>query len=231
MGYATTLIGEIPEWDHLYLQLHSSDGLNHQRLGHLDPAHPRTTPELTRQAEEMYLANYKATDYILGMVAELAEQSGAVLAVVADHSAVPTHTWVDVVRPFQERGWIHFDEKTGWWDPTRSKLRNMDNHSFHVNLVGRQPDGIVDPAEYEYLRDQVITTICPTPPIPASAATGRSCCSTGRASVQASASRTPGPSTWRPRWRRSRGSSPLLSQRDTCCTRCSRHASELTHRR
>jgi len=104
------------------------------------------------------LANYKATDWILGKAAELAERWGAVLAVVSDHSAVPTHTWVDVVRPFEERGWVYWDDND-WWDARRSKVRNMDNHSFHINLKGRQPDGIVDPDEYERMRDEIISTL------------------------------------------------------------------------
>ena len=157
-GFAKHLMAQRPDWDHAYIQLHSSDGLNHRHLGHLDPSHPRTTPELTAKVERWYLESYKATDVILGVVAALAEEVGAVLAVVSDHSAVPTHTWVDVVRPFEERGWVNWDE-TGWWDPTRSKVRNMDNHSFHINLRGRQPDGIVEMEEYEFLRDEIITTL------------------------------------------------------------------------
>jgi len=158
IGYADLLMREKPQWDHLYIQLHSSDGLNHRRLGHIDPAHPRTNNKLKEIANKWMLENYKATDAILGKVAKLAQDSDSVLVVVSDHSAVPTHTWVDTARPFQEKGWLHF-AADGKWDPTRSKIRKMINHSIYINLKGHQPDGIVEPTEYEKVRDEIILTL------------------------------------------------------------------------
>ena len=157
VGYAGLLAERMPDWDQLYIQLHSSDGLNHRRLGHLDPNHPCTTPERTALAEEWMRRNYITTDEILGWAAGLAERNDAVLAVVSDHSAIPTHTWVDTARPFQEMGWLHFDAE-GRWDP-RSRVRKMINHSIYVNAVGRQPEGVVAPEEYERVRDGIISAL------------------------------------------------------------------------
>jgi len=158
LGYAQRLAAANPQWQYLYLQLHSSDGLNHRRLGHMDPQHPRATPERTRLAERWMRENYQATDRLLAQAAQLAEEHDAVLVVVSDHSAVPTHTWVDTARPFIERGWLSFDSD-GKWDPTRSKVRKMINHSIYVNLRGRQPNGVVPPEEYEHVRDEIISRL------------------------------------------------------------------------
>lgn len=158
LGYAEHLCTQKPDWDYLYLQIHSTDGLNHRRLGHLDAAHPCTTPELTRLADRWLRANYRSLDRILGRAAVLAEEAGAVLFAVSDHSAIPTHTWVDTARPFQEKGWLVFD-RDGRWDPTRSRVRKMINHSIYINLKGRQPDGIVSPADYEHVRDEIISIL------------------------------------------------------------------------
>lgn len=157
-GYARQLAQDEPDWDQIYIQLHSNDGLNHWMLGHIDPTFPLATPESTRLAERMYLRNYEETDRILGEVAKLAEQYGAAVVAVSDHSAVPTHTWVDTARPFMNQGCLYFDQQ-GNWDPTRSKIRKMINHSIYVNLGGRQPDGIVEPEEYESVRDEIISTL------------------------------------------------------------------------
>ena len=157
-GYARRLTAANPNWQYLYLQLHSSDGLNHRRLGHMDPDHPRATPERTRLAERWMRENYVATDRLLAQAAQLAEQHQAILVVVSDHSAVPTHTWVDTARPFIERGWLSFDA-AGKWDPAGSKIRKMINHSIYVNLRGRQPDGIVPPEQYEHVRDEIISQL------------------------------------------------------------------------
>lgn len=158
VGYARQLAEDEPDWDQIYLQLHSNDGLNHWMLGHLDPSFPLATPESTAFAERMYRRNYIETDRVLGNLAELAEQYDAVLVAVADHSAVPTHTWVDTSKPFMDKGWMAFDEDGGW-DPARSQVRAMINHSIYVNVQGRHPDGIVNPDAYEAVRDEIISTL------------------------------------------------------------------------
>ena len=158
VAYAGELVREMPDWDHVYVQLHSNDGLNHWMLGHIDPDFPTATPESTALAEAMYLRNYQDTDHVLGLMANLAKEWDAMLVAVADHSAIPTHTWVDTAKPFMDAGLLTFDGE-GKWDPTRSAIRKMINHSIYVNLVGRSPDGIVRPEGYESVRDEVISIL------------------------------------------------------------------------
>ena len=158
LGYARWLTQAEPDWDHLYFQLHANDGISHQLLGHFDPAFPLATPDSTRVAQTLIRANYVETDRILGEAAALAQEHDALLVVVSDHSAIPTHTWVDTARPFVEKGWLRF-AADGKWDPDGSKVRKMINHSIYINLEGRQPDGIVDPGEYESVRDEIISTL------------------------------------------------------------------------
>ena len=158
VGYCRRLAKEMPDWDHMYVQLHSNDGLNHLVLGHLAPHFPGATLESKRRAELLLRENYVETDRILGKVAKLAEEYNAILIAVSDHSAVPTHTWVDTARPFLDKGWVRFDE-AGNWEATLSKIRQSINNSVYINLKGRQPDGIVEPDEYEALRDEIISTL------------------------------------------------------------------------
>jgi len=158
VGHARRLAQAEPDWDMMFLQLPANDSQNHFLLGHLDPNSPLATPDSTRHAEAVFRASYIETDRILGEAARLAEEQGAIVVALSDHSAVPTHTWADTARPFIEKGWIHFDAD-GKWDPSSSKVRKMINHSIYVNLKGRQPDGIVEPEEYESVRDEVISTL------------------------------------------------------------------------
>ena len=158
VAYARHLAQVEPDWDMMFLQLHANDGQSHMYLGHLDPSFPLATPDTTRMAEELFRSNYIATDWILGEAAKLANEQEAVLVAVSDHSAIPTHTWADTARPFIEKGWLHFDGD-GQWDPSRSKVRKMINHSIYVNLKGRQPDGIVEPGDYESVRDEIVSTL------------------------------------------------------------------------
>jgi len=159
VGYADVLTRDYPQWDHLYIQFHSTDGYNHRRLAKLLPEdYPLASAEETRLATEWLLENYRATDEILGRMADMAASAGALLVVVSDHSACPSHTWVDDMRPFLERGWIQFDAE-GNWDPARSRIRSSSNRSIYVNLKGRQPDGIVEPGDYEAVRDEIVSTL------------------------------------------------------------------------
>ena len=157
-GYARQLAQDVPDWDHLYLQLHANDAHSHRLLGHLLPDFPLATPETTAFAQRMIRENYIETDRILGEAAALAAEASALLVLVSDHSAIPTHTWVDTGRPLMDQGLLHFDAD-GKWDPTRSAVRQMINHSIYINLKGRQSDGIVEPGDHEPLRDEIISTL------------------------------------------------------------------------
>jgi len=157
-GYGEILADEMPDWSCMFIQLHSTDGMNHRRLCHLDPECPLSDPKTAEETNRWFLECYKTADTILGQIAELAEKQGAFLVVVADHSAVPTHTWVDTARPFMEKDLLYFDGN-GAWDESKSKVRKMINHSIYINLKGRQPAGIVEPGDYEKLRDEIICTL------------------------------------------------------------------------
>ena len=153
--YAKVLTSEVKDWSFLFIQLHSTDGMNHKRLCHIDPDCPLSNAAKAKETDRWFLELYKETDRILGRIAALAEAEGAAVVVTSDHSAVPTHTWVDTARPFIERGMLSFDDG-GVWDPARSTINKKINHSIYINLKGREPDGIVNPSDYESLRDEVI---------------------------------------------------------------------------
>ncbi len=157
-GYARTLMNDNPDWTACFLQLHANDSLNHTLLADLDPNSPITTPEQRDYADQAFRENYIETDRLLGNLLILAEEKEALVVVVSDHSALPTHTWISISRGLMDHGLMHFSDD-GAWDPACSKVRKMINGSLYVNLKGRQPDGIVDPADYERTRDEMITAL------------------------------------------------------------------------
>lgn len=142
----------------LYAQLHSTDGMNHKRLCQIDPDCPLSNAEIAAETDSWFLELYKATDVILGRFLDVADEFGAAVVVASDHSAIPTHTWVDTARPFMEQNMLFFDNN-GIWDQSRSRICKKINHSIYINLKGRQPEGIVEPVEYEPLRDEIIQTL------------------------------------------------------------------------
>jgi predicted AlkP superfamily phosphohydrolase/phosphomutase len=158
VGYARTLMREHPDWRACFLQLHANDSLNHTLLADLDPNSPITTPEQRSYAEQAFLENYIETDRLLGNLLTIAEEKEALVVVVSDHGCLPTHTWISVSRALMDHGLMHFCDD-GLWDPAHSKVRKMINGSLYINLKGRQPDGIVDPKEYEHTRDEIISAL------------------------------------------------------------------------
>jgi predicted AlkP superfamily phosphohydrolase/phosphomutase len=156
--YARELAIEMPDYDQIFIQLNPIDGLNHKRLCHLDPESPLSNLEKAVEANQWFFEAYKTMDWILGQVANFAEEQGAVLVAVSDHSAIPTHTWVDTARPLIQEGIIVFNED-GEWDESRSKAKKMINHSIYINLKDREPTGVVDSDQYEKLRDEIISIL------------------------------------------------------------------------
>ena len=156
--YTRIIAKEYPDWSMLYSQLHSTDGMNHKRLCQIDPDCPLSNAEIAAETDRWFLELYKATDVILGRFLALADEYGAAIVVASDHSAIPTHTWVDTARPFVEREMLFFGED-GIWDESRSTICKKINHSIYINLKGRQPDGVAEPSEYETLRDEIILAL------------------------------------------------------------------------
>lgn len=164
MARAVLYLRDRAGWDVLFMHYHLIDALNHTFLGYLDPEFPYTSPTLTRRAWDLYRDAYRIVDGLIGTIAEGCMDASSVLVVTSDHGSLPTWKYVSVVQALVNAGLLEYswDSAAGRFavDIEASKaVPYLDPQHIWVNLAGREPGGKVRPADYEAVRDQVITAL------------------------------------------------------------------------
>ncbi len=145
------------EWTLLMMQAHCIDCANHHCL---DVADPATNPD-DRSLGDRYLgfieALYASLDRMLGRIMEVMDDD-TVLFVVSDHGGLPGHLRVDTSKVLEEAGLLARNaDGSICWPKTRAYVNNAV--FVNVNVRGREPEGVVDPSDYESTVDEVVATL------------------------------------------------------------------------
>ncbi len=161
VGAARHLTGRHP-WDILGVQLHIQDGINHIVARDICPEDTGYTPAKAVTAWEQIEAAYVASDRIVGELVEACADAETVVCVVSDHGALPTFRQCLVSGALARAGLMSYarDPRSGRWnvDWARTQVFPRRGHVW-VNLKGRDPQGIVEPAAYEAVREQAIRAL------------------------------------------------------------------------
>jgi len=153
------LTRRFPDWRLLMAQVHTQDPSNHEFLNYLNPGFPGYTPEREKRYWKAFKHLYKITDYLLGRLWRECGGKDTAIILVSDHGATP------LLRSFNWTPLLYREGLIGYkWDEKKeaividpSKLKVAPGSlGFWINLKGRDPGGIVDPEEYEALRDRII---------------------------------------------------------------------------
>ncbi len=155
---ADYLLGNKP-WDLFAMHLHCPDWAYHAMATRLDPL---TEPdEAVRQRFERLEREFHAAwDAMLAKILAHADDR-TLIAVVSDHGAKATGRNVPIFKILADAGllaWVDDDPDKGI-DWSRTKAVPQRSCYVYVNLKGRDPDGIVEPEEYEPVRDQIINAL------------------------------------------------------------------------
>ena len=162
------------DWDLFYMHSHPPDWLYHAVLMDLDPI---TGADAAQQARAWgaLLRMYAAQDRLAAAILDAAGE-GTLVVLVSDHGEVAEGLAAnmyevlgpDLVTLHEERG------KTGAGkqgelerglgmgvrvDPSRSKAFPQRSCHIQINLKGRDPEGIVEPADYEKLQQEIIDAL------------------------------------------------------------------------
>jgi predicted AlkP superfamily phosphohydrolase/phosphomutase len=171
---ATTLLTK-HEWDLFFMHAHSPDWSYHMIMTDMDP---NITKDATKReaAWAAHLKVYQAQDRMLAAILEILDKDTAVI-LVSDHGAVadgaafnPYDCLINaglatVAKTEKAQGEFsraaHFmgeivDYASKKPDFTKSKALAQRTCYIYVNLKGRDPEGIVDPADYEKIQQQII---------------------------------------------------------------------------
>jgi predicted AlkP superfamily phosphohydrolase/phosphomutase len=147
-------------WDLLFIETHASDYTSHFFLGQAEEF-SGANPETVQRCRDGVARTYASIDGMIGRMAQLADEE-TVIAVVSDHGGTPNqHKAVDIAGVLEEAGFLVYKEGENGREIDWSRTRAVDVGLVHVfiNLKGREPDGIVDPADYKKTQLEIITAL------------------------------------------------------------------------
>lgn len=162
LAFCCSYLAKKYSWDILFTQIHAPDGINHDELNNICPECPTYTPEREKIAWEKFRDTYKVLDRFVGEVIKNCADENTLIIVLSDHGGIPTKKRVALEVFFQKEGLVKFKKnKRGRLiiDLSQSKVVlgiNYVTHNIWVNLKGRDPNGIVEPEEYEKIRSKII---------------------------------------------------------------------------
>ena len=154
-------------WDVLITQVHLQDILCHHNIfGLIDPACPSYTSEKAARQWEIVRQHYRLMDEQVGRFVAECGGEDTVTVVVSDHAAVPFNKVISTNQVLQAAGLLKVDldaatsEVNVDWSQTKAYCPFFLPEEFiWVNLKGRDPQGSVEPADYDDVVDQVTSAL------------------------------------------------------------------------
>lgn len=137
-----------------------TDSVNHMYRSIFEGVAAATEAEKATAAEA-FEKTYKQADEFLGWLYDNVVGPDTVLLLVSDHGAVGFKKMIRPHEAMAAAGMTVMSEKTDTWgwaliDAERSKVVPMGCGNVYVNLKGRDPGGMVDPADYDKTVNEVI---------------------------------------------------------------------------
>jgi predicted AlkP superfamily phosphohydrolase/phosphomutase len=154
------LLNKYP-WDIACIQIHCPDSLNHAVGAYFSPmAHKAARAQEIATATEIMRRGYIIMDNMLGRIWAECKKDDDILMVVSDHGGVPSWRYFSLVGLMRKGGFLDFVRRpSGRYAIDREKTKvypSTGNPGFFINLKGRYPHGIVEPADYDTVRDEFI---------------------------------------------------------------------------
>jgi hypothetical protein len=153
----------------IFSHMHNIDLMSHNYIKYMKE---RSTSKISEaQAIEYAEATYKVTDEYLGSFLHLIDE-GWTIMLFSDHALICPEAEPHVigencgvcVDPFRSMGYTVMKKDANGNDLpevdwSQTKAIQTRSNSIYINLKGRQPHGIVDPADKYELEEQIITDL------------------------------------------------------------------------
>ena len=152
-------VAEHSGWDHHYCHWHLFDHINHPTVNPADPDGPDYDPERGAWMIEAQRQTYIIGDAVLKQFLELADDE-TLVCVISDHAMAPAHRWAHLNARLEETGLL-VHKPGGAIDFSRSQVYTQADRGSEVfvNLRGREPMGIVPPADYGRVQEAAIDAL------------------------------------------------------------------------
>ncbi|MCL4441692.1 MAG: alkaline phosphatase family protein, partial [Firmicutes bacterium] len=164
------------EWDLFFTQWHGIDHMDHGFLGGIDPLSNTYDSERGELCWNIITKTYQWADVLVGAVLDSIDDDTLVV-LTSDHGHLPVRANLrmglslgikesyhrdDVNEQLAKHGLLTFkDGPYGFpvvdWPQTKACVTRANY--VEINLQGREPHGIVEPEEYETVRNQVIKAL------------------------------------------------------------------------
>jgi len=162
---ATTYLMEKYNWDLYFIEIHSTDHVEHGVLHRMDPLTAKSCKE-SEKYEKILCKVYESCDRFIGTVLGKADEN-TLKIVVSDHGHIAWTGTKPVGEILKEEGLLQYTQKKAIGIYTRNidwrKTKAFPSPTgpyIYINLKGRDPYGVVEPGkEYERVRDLVIDAL------------------------------------------------------------------------
>ena len=149
------------DWTMLFIETHASDYTSHFFLGQAEKF-SGADEETQQRCLDGVIRTYSSIDDMIGRVAQIADEE-TLICLVADHGGTPNQFQaVEIEEVLEEAGFLVYEEdgkgkRTVDWSRTRAAPVGLV-HVF-INLEGREPTGIVSPADYKETQLEIIAAL------------------------------------------------------------------------
>jgi len=161
LGRATGRLMSRHRWDLCFLQWHGFNHAEHTFWGGIDPVSPWYSEENAPRYWACFRRFYGAADGMIGDILEHADEETLVV-VTADHGHIPyVHGAAMVGNALINAGLLAYKRDSKGEpvvDWSRTRAYPLEAH-IYVNLKGRDPDGVVEPGEYDDVCNKVIAAL------------------------------------------------------------------------
>lgn len=148
--------------DSVYTWVGTVDHLQHVMYGALDPTSPNYSPDTIDFWTDILRRGYIQVDKAIGKILEDVDLNETVVVMVSDHGFSALASSPYVKKYLKDVGLLSYkiDPKNGDmivdWSKTKCfPLEPCHAHIF-VNLKGREPQGIVEPEDYDKVVEEII---------------------------------------------------------------------------
>lgn len=163
MWAAKAAMQSLDDWDwHFFLhKTELVDEAMHQCLTLADPTYHSYDPRTAAKAEAVLRQAYVNLDRVVGVLLDgLASRLDTVLVVASDHGGGVNNTVCDVNQRLRDAGLLVDTDGTIDWSRTGAYTkRDRQGTEIYVNLVGREPHGIVSAVDFEHIQDLIIDAL------------------------------------------------------------------------
>ncbi|HHV38299.1 MAG TPA: hypothetical protein GXX70_02255 [Tepidimicrobium sp.] len=167
-GNATRYVLKNEEWDLGFSWVGTIDHVKHVLYGGTDPKSRLYDPETAEWCMDHIKTVYKQVDENIGKILEVVDLEETYVILVSDHGF--THLdWNPYVKQhLANKGLLEYVLDLTHDDPSNLSI-NWENTKCHplepchahifINLKGRDPQGIVEPEDYEKVQEEIINAL------------------------------------------------------------------------